>query len=164
MKLLRLVPPNTKVPFLKYARAAMIGSIVAFLASIVLFFAVGLNLGIDFRGGTLIQLQTADKSPAEIGSLRSQVGALGLGDVQIQEFGAVDEVLIRVELQPGGDDAQKDIVSKIKQAVGEGYVVRRDELVGPTVSGELARDGTIAVIADIIAILIYIWFRFEWQQ
>ncbi len=163
MKLLRLVPPNTKIPFLKYARAAMIGSIIAFFASIVLFFAVGLNLGIDFRGGTLIQLQTVDNAPAEISSLRSKIGALGLGDVQIQEFGAVDEVLIRVELQPGGDAAQKDIVSKIKKAIGEGFVVRRDEVVGPTVSGELARDGTIAVIAAIMAILIYIWFRFEWQ-
>ena len=163
MKLLKLVPPDTKIPFLKFARVAMIGSVVAFLTSIVLFFAVGLNLGIDFRGGTLIQVQTVDNSPADIGALRTKMGGLGLGDVQIQEFGNADEVLIRVEQQPGGDEAQQGIIVKVREVVSGTYNVRRTEVVGPTVSGELARDGTIAVLAAIMAILIYIWFRFEWQ-
>ena len=161
MKLLKLVPADTKIPFLKFARAAVIASIAAFLGSIILFFAVGLNLGIDFRGGTLIQIQT--QGPADIGNLRSQVGGLGLGDVQIQEFGAADEVLIRVEQQAGGEEAQQGAIAKIKEALGSSVTYRRTEVVGPTVSGELARDGTIAVLSAILAILIYIWFRFEWQ-
>ncbi|MEM7427008.1 MAG: protein translocase subunit SecF [Pseudomonadota bacterium] len=163
MKLLRLVPPNTKVPFLRFARMALYGSAVAFVASFVLFFAVGLNLGIDFRGGTLIQVQTVNNSPADIGGLRQKVGGLGLGDVQIQEFGNEDEVLIRVEQQLGGDEAQQGIITKVREVISGEYSVRRTEVVGPTVSGELARDGTIAVLAAIFAILIYIWFRFEWQ-
>lgn len=161
MKLLKLVPANTQIPFLRFARVAVYASIAAFLGSIILFFAVGLNLGIDFRGGTLIQIQT--QGPANIGELRDQVGGLGLGDVQIQEFGAADEVLIRVEQQVGGEEAQQGAIEKIKEALGSSVTYRRTEVVGPTVSGELARDGTIAVIAAIIAILIYIWFRFEWQ-
>lgn len=161
MKLLKLVPADTNVPFLRFARMAVFASIAAFLGSIILFFAVGLNLGIDFRGGTLIQVQT--QGPADIGTLRGQVGGLGLGDVQIQEFGAADEVLIRVEQQAGGEEAQQGAIAKIKEALGDSVTYRRTEVVGPTVSGELARDGTIAVIAAIMAILIYIWFRFEWQ-
>ncbi len=161
MKLLKLVPANTQIPFLRFARMAVFASIAAFIGSIILFFAVGLNLGIDFRGGTLIQIQT--QGPANIGQLRDQVGGLGLGDVQIQEFGAADEVLIRVEQQAGGEEAQQGAIEKIKEALGSSVTYRRTEVVGPTVSGELARDGTIAVVAAIIAILIYIWFRFEWQ-
>ncbi len=161
MKLLKLVPADTKVPFLRFARIAVYASIAAFVGSIILFFAVGLNLGIDFRGGTLIQIQT--QGPADIGSLRTKVGGLGLGDVQIQEFGAADEVLIRVEQQTGGEEAQQGAIAKIKEALGSEVTYRRTEVVGPTVSGELARDGTIAVISAIMAILIYIWFRFEWQ-
>ncbi|MEM8689117.1 MAG: protein translocase subunit SecF [Pseudomonadota bacterium] len=161
MKLLKLVPANTQIPFLRYARMAVYASIAAFIGSIILFFAVGLNLGIDFRGGTLIQIQT--QGPANIGELRDQVGGLGLGDVQIQEFGAADEVLIRVEQQVGGEEAQQGAIEKIKEALGSSVTYRRTEVVGPTVSGELARDGTIAVVAAIMAILIYIWFRFEWQ-
>ena len=161
MKLLKLVPADTKVPFLKFARVAVFVSIAAFVGSIILFFAVGLNLGIDFRGGTLIQIQT--QGPADIGSLRGQVGGLGLGDVQIQEFGAEDEVLIRIEQQTGGEEAQQGAIAKIKEALGSTVTYRRTEVVGPTVSGELARDGTIAVLSAILAILIYIWFRFEWQ-
>lgn len=161
MKLLKLVPADTKVPFLRFARMAVIASIAAFIGSILLFFTVGLNLGIDFRGGTLIQIQT--EGPADIGTLRSKVGDLGLGDVQIQEFGAADEVLIRIEQQTGGDEAQQGAIAKVKEALGSSVSYRRTEVVGPTVSGELARDGTIAVLSAILAILIYIWFRFEWQ-
>ncbi|MCP5076155.1 MAG: protein translocase subunit SecF [Rhodobacteraceae bacterium] len=161
MKLLKLVPADTKVPFLKFARVAIFISVATFLGSVILFFTVGLNLGIDFRGGTLIQIQT--QGPADIGSLRGKIGGLGLGDVQIQEFGAQDEVLIRIEQQSGGEEAQQGAIAKIKEALGSTVSYRRTEVVGPTVSGELARDGTIAVFSAILAILIYIWFRFEWQ-
>jgi preprotein translocase subunit SecF len=161
--LLKLVPPGTKVPFMKARFAAFIVSAIAVMTSIVLFFAVGLNFGIDFRGGTLIEIQTTD-GPADLSEIRSVVGGLDLGDVQIQEFGSPQDVLIRVEEQPGGELAQQQVIVLIRDALGEDTVdYRRVEIVGPQVSSELARDGTIAVIIAIMAILIYIWFRFEWQ-
>lgn len=162
MKLLRLVPADTKVNFLKFAKIAMPISSVMVVVSLALFFIVGLNLGIDFKGGTLIQIQTKSER-VNIADLRSKIGSLGLGDVQIQEFGTDNEVLIRVEEQAGGDEAQQNVIEKVRNALGDDVIYRRTEVVGPTVSGELARDGAIAVIATIIAILIYIWFRFEWQ-
>ncbi|MGI9482171.1 MAG: protein translocase subunit SecF [Hyphomicrobiales bacterium] len=162
MKLLKLVPHDTKIRFMDFAKIAMPISGVLVLVSLALFFVVGLNLGIDFKGGTLIQVQTKGET-ADIGELRSRIGALGLGDVQIQEFGSDNEVLIRVEEQAGGEEAQQNVSVKVREALGDSVVYRRTEVVGPTVSGELARDGTIAVLATIMAILIYIWFRFEWQ-
>jgi preprotein translocase SecF subunit len=132
------------------------------VVSIVLFFAVGMNYGIDFRGGSLIEIQTKDEV-ADIGGLRNTIGGLGLGDVQIQEFGAPNEVLIRVVQQEGGELAQQAVIAKIREALGDTVDYRRVEIVGPTVSNELARSGTIAVLVAIFAILIYIWFRFEWQ-
>jgi preprotein translocase SecF subunit len=137
-------------------------SAVLTVLSIALFFGVGLNFGIDFRGGSLIEIQTKD-GPANISDLRSRIGGLGLGDVQIQEFGAPDEVLIRVVQQEGGELAQQAVIAKIRNELGDSVDYRRVEIVGPTVSGELARTGTIAVLVSIFAILIYIWFRFEWQ-
>ncbi|MGI9372928.1 MAG: protein translocase subunit SecF [Hyphomicrobiales bacterium] len=162
MKLLRLVPSETKINFLRFAKIAMPISAVLVLASLALFFVVGLNLGIDFKGGTLIQVQTKDES-VNIGDLRSKINGLGLGEVQIQEFGSQNEVLIRVEEQAGGEEAQQNVTQKIRDALGDTVEYRRTEVVGPTVSGELAWDGTIAVLATIFAILLYIWFRFEWQ-
>ncbi|MEM8876939.1 MAG: protein translocase subunit SecF [Pseudomonadota bacterium] len=161
--LLKLVPAGTKIPFMSGRFAAFVASAIAVLASVVLFFAVGLNFGIDFRGGTLIEIQTTD-GPADISEIRSIVGGLDLGDVQIQEFGTPQDVLIRIEEQPGGELAQQQVIVKVREALGEETVdYRRVEIVGPQVSSELARDGTIAVIIAIMAILIYIWFRFEWQ-
>jgi preprotein translocase SecF subunit len=160
---LKLVPAGTKIPFMRYRFAAFIASSIAVLTSIILFFAIGLNFGIDFRGGTLIEIQTTD-GPADISQIRETVGGLDLGDVQIQEFGTPQDVLIRIEEQPGGELAQQQVIVKVRDALGEETVeYRRVEIVGPQVSSELARDGTIAVIIAIMAILIYIWFRFEWQ-
>jgi len=161
LKPIHFVPANTKIPFLKVARYAFIGSGVAVVVSMVLFLLIGLNLGIDFRGGTLIEIQT--KGPADIAELRTKIGGLGLGDVQIQEFGAPNDVLIRIEEQPGGDASQREAVTKVRGALGPEITYRRIEVVGPTVSGELAVQGTIAVLSAIFAVLIYIWFRFEWQ-
>jgi preprotein translocase subunit SecF len=162
MKLLRLVPAETNFKFLKFSKIAMPVSGLLVVASVILFFAVGLNLGIDFKGGTLFQVQTKSEQ-ADLKSLRSTFGKLGLGDVQIQEFGSDNEILIRIEEQAGGEEAQQVVIQKVRDALGDTVVYRRTEVVGPTVSGELARDGTIAVLATIFAILIYIWFRFEWQ-
>jgi len=162
VRLLRFIPDDTHIRFMHLRRFTLPLSAVAGVVSIVLFFVVGLNLGIDFRGGSLIELQTKD-GPANISELRDTVGALGLGDVQIQEFGAPDEVMIRVVEQEGGELAQQAVIAKIRSALGDSVEYRRVEIVGPTVSNELARSGTIAVLVAIFAILVYIWFRFEWQ-
>ena len=132
------------------------------VASIGLFGVFGMNLGIDFRGGTLIEIQSTD-GPADLGALRATIGELGLGDVQIQEFGAPTDVLIRVEEQPGGELAQQAVITKVRAVLDESVEVRRVEIVGPRVSAELVQSGTLAVLAAIFAVLVYIWIRFEWQ-
>ncbi|MEW5423889.1 protein translocase subunit SecF [Amorphus sp. 3PC139-8] len=161
MPLLSL-PTGTKFSFMKYWRLGFALSTLLSVLSIVLFFAVGLNYGIDFKGGTLVEIQTKD-GPANIAELRREIGELNLGDVQIQEFGAPDDVLIRVERQPGGDDAQQRAIQLLRDMFGDRVNFRRVEIVGPRVSSELARAGVIAVVAALLAIMIYIWFRFEWH-
>ncbi|MCW2309217.1 protein translocase subunit SecF [Rhodobium gokarnense] len=163
MRYLRLIPDDTKLRFMTYRWIAFPVSITAMIASLVLFAILGLNLGIDFKGGSLIEIRTID-GPADIGAIRSSLGELNLGDVQVQEFGAPDDVLIRIEDQEGGEAAQQRAVTLIRGTLGEeGVEYRRVEVVGPRVSGELAEAGTIAVVVALFAVLLYIWFRFEWQ-
>lgn len=158
----RFIRDETKFQFIRFRSVSYALSGVLSILSVVLFLAVGLNYGIDFRGGTLIEIR--DRSgPADIAALRSTLGQLQLGDVQIQEFGSPEEVLIRVGQQPGGDDAQQVVVAKVRDALGDSVEYRRIEVVGPKVSSELVQAGTIAVIVAIMAVLVYIWFRFEWQ-
>jgi preprotein translocase SecF subunit len=146
---------------MKYAKMATYLSAAACIVSIVLFFAIGLNFGIDFKGGTLIEIKTEQK--ADIGALRSKIGGLGLGDFELQEFGSDKDVLIRFETQEGGEKKQRLAIDKVQAALGDKVDYRRIEVVGPKVSGELAQEGTIAVIVAILAVMVYIWFRFEWQ-
>ncbi len=159
---LDFLPRDTAFRFVYLRTVALGASAALVVGSLLLFATVGLNYGIDFRGGTLIEIQTQD-GPADIADLRSKIGDLGLGDVSIQEFGAPTDVLIRVEEQPGGEKAQQVVVEKIKGALGDTVTYRRTEVVGPAVSEELKESGTWAVIASIAAVLLYIWFRFEWQ-
>jgi preprotein translocase subunit SecF len=144
MKTLRLIPNKTSIRFLEMRKFALV------------------NLGIDFLGGVLLEVKTS--GPADMSSLRSKIGGLGLGDVSLQEFGSKDTVLIRVQRQKGGDDAQKIAVDRIKEVlVGSVAEYRRTEFVGPTVGAELKEAAIWAVLAAVGAILLYIWFRFEWQ-
>lgn len=162
MMLLRIVPSNTNIQFINKRFVAITLSAFLVVASLGLYMTKGLNLGIDFLGGIMLEIKT--DGPANIGDLRSRVSGLGLGDVSLQEFGEPDDVLIRVQRQEGGDNAQQEAVTKIKDALGD--VVkeyRRTELVGPTVGAELQESAFLAVLAAIGAILLYIWFRFEWQ-
>ncbi|TYC65807.1 protein translocase subunit SecF [Stappia sp. BW2] len=160
--LLRIVPDNTKIKFMWLRKVSFPLSIILVIASFAAFFTVGLNYGIDFKGGTIIEIKT--DGPADIASIRSDLSSLNLGDVQVQEFGGSDDILIRIEEQPGGELAQQAVVGKVR-TIFEGQKVdfRRVEVVGPRVSGELAQAGAIAVAASLLAILFYIWFRFEWQ-
>ncbi|GAB4351163.1 MAG: protein translocase subunit SecDF [Oricola sp.] len=156
------VPDGTKIAFMWLRRVTFTGSAIAVIASMVLFATVNMNLGIDFKGGSLIEVQ-AKGAAADIGDIRSRLSALNLGDVQVQGFGTPKDVLIRVEEQGGGENAEQTVVTKVRSALESDYDFRRVEVVGPTVSGELARAGTIAVLAALFAILVYIWLRFEWQ-
>lgn len=155
-------PHGTQLPFMRYRDVCFFASIAAIVLSVALLATRGLNYGVDFKGGSLIEVQ-AKSGPADLASLRDLLGGLGLGDVQIQSFGAPSDVLIRVEQQPGGEVAQQDALRKVTTALGDAYTQRRVEVVGPAVSSELRLTGTIAVLVSIVAIIAYVWFRFEWQ-
>jgi len=158
----KIVPDNTKIDFIGFHKLAIGFSVLLVVASLALFAVRGLNLGIDFLGGILLEVKT--EGPADIGSFRSELGGLGLGEVGIQEFGEPDVLLIRIQRQEGGDAAQQAAVEKVTETLGDRVVeYRRNEVVGPTVGAELQEAALIAVVAAIGAILLYIWFRFEWQ-
>ncbi len=156
-------PHGTRIDFMRFRDVCFVASLIAMALALALFLFKGLNYGVDFKGGSLIEVQQRGGTPIDIGALRSKIGALGLGDVQIQEFGAPTDALIRIEQQPGGEGAQQQALGKVTAALGETFEQRRVEVVGPAVSSELRWTGTIAVIAGIIAIILYVWFRFEWQ-
>ena len=147
---------------MRFRRISFPISAILSIVAIVLFFHPGLNLGIDFVGGTLLEVQ-AKSGQADIAKMRATLTALNLGDVQLQQFGGPADVLIRVAQQPGGEQAQQAAVEKIKGALGTDVDYRRIEVVGPRVSSELLSYGTLGIIVAIGAILIYLWFRFEWQ-
>ena len=159
---LKIVPENTAIDFQKHNKIAALFSAVLLLGSLGIFLLQGLNLGIDFKGGILLEARTS-QAEADIGSLRNDLGALGLGEVSIQGFGAPQDVLIRVQRQEGDETAQIAALTKITQTLGADYDVRRTEFVGPTVGAELKEKGILAVFCALLAIMVYIWFRFEWQ-
>jgi preprotein translocase subunit SecF len=161
MKMINIIPTGTKIRFMTFRRMAMLVSLVACIASVGLFLAKGLNYGIDFRGGIMIEIRTPQ--PANLDQLRGTLGGLNLGDVALQEFGRDTDVLIRIERQDGDAASQAKAVESVKQALGAGISYRRVEFVGPKVSGELIEAGVTAVLLALAAMLIYIWFRFEWQ-
>jgi preprotein translocase subunit SecF len=159
---LRIVPDNTHFDFTQFRRISFPISAILSIVAITLFFTHGLNFGIDFKGGTLLEVR-AKSGTADLASMRQSLNALGLGEVQLQQFGGPEEVLIRVAEQPGGDKAQQEAVSKVRGALGDSVDYRRVEVVGPRVSGELLAGGVAGLGLAIVAILIYLWFRFEWQ-
>jgi SecD/SecF fusion protein len=158
----RLVPDDTRVPFMAFRKYAFTLSLLLSIASVALFFTVDMNYGIDFRGGSSIEVR-AKGGQADIGDVRDRLTALELGEVQVQEFGSAREVLIRIGTQEGGDIAEQSAVEKVRSALESDYEFRRIEVVGPTVSAELAFNGTMGVLASLLAMLVYIWIRFEWQ-
>tara|TARA_E500000178_G_scaffold272659_1_gene270938 strand:+ start:22 stop:942 length:921 start_codon:yes stop_codon:yes gene_type:complete len=160
---LKLVPAETKVDFIRLHIASFIVSISLVIASLGLFFTQGLNFGIDFKGGTLIEIGT--NGPADIAGLRNVIGNLDLGEVQIQEFGSPEDVLIRVGEKANATDNAENLsaVDQIRNALPQDVKFRRVEVVGPQISGELVRAGFLAVTVAIGLMLFYIWLRFEWQ-
>ena len=158
---LKFVPENTAFDFLQQIRVAAAFSVILLLASIGLFFGKGLNLGIDFRGGILIEAQS--QTSAEITEIRSGLSRLDLGDISLQSFGSERDILIRVQRQEGDETAQIAAIQLITETLGESFDIRRTEFVGPTIGAELAEKGILAVCCALLAIFVYIWFRFEWQ-
>ncbi len=162
MRLLRIVPDDTKFDFMRFRRVSFPISALLSIFAISLYFFHGLNFGIDFVGGTLMEVQSKT-GPADLAKMRSTLAGLNLGEVQLQQFGSPTEVLIRVPQQAGGETAQQDAVAKVRGALGDEVDYRRVEVVGPRVSTELLAYGTIGLGLAILSILVYLWFRFEWQ-
>jgi len=160
----RLVPDDTTIPFMNGRFAGLIVSAVLSISSLILAFYPGLNLGIDFRGGVAIQAHMKD--PVDFTKLRPALEALHLGPVELQEFGSPYDVEIRLQRQPGGDSAQQEAVSKVRTTLERNFAdttLQSVEAVGATVSGELFQNGLMALGVAMLAMLGYIWFRFEWQ-
>lgn len=162
MKLLRLAPETTNFSFMRLRRVSYPFSALMSILAVTLFLTLGLNYGIDFSGGTLVELR-AKSGHADVAQLRSKGDALGLGAIEVQAFGNESDVTLRFGEVPGGDAAQQAAVEKVRAAIGGDYEFRRVEVVGPRVSGELVQSGTLGVVIAIFGVLIYLWFRFEWQ-
>jgi preprotein translocase subunit SecF len=162
MKLLRIIPDNTKFGFMNFRNISFPVSALLSVVSVVVFLWIGLNFGIDFTGGTLIEMK-ATSGHADIAKVRSTTAALNLGDVEVQEFGNQGEVSLRFGLQPGGDKGQQAVVEHVRSIFSADYEFRRVEVVGPRVSGELVQSGILGIVLSVLAVLIYLWFRFEWQ-
>lgn len=161
--MLRLISDNTSVKFIRLKLVSFSISAILSLASILAVIFIGLNLGIDFKGGILLEVRTS--SNISIAKIRNEISNLNIGEISIQEFGQDSDYLIRVERQEGSDNAQQIAVEAIKASLNKAFSkdieYRRLEYVGPTVSKDLVKDGVMAIIFAIIAMLAYIWFRFE---
>jgi preprotein translocase subunit SecF len=153
-------PPH--IPFVKLHTLGFIISVLLTLASVGLLATRGLNYGIDFRGGIVMEVKVPTPT-ADLEAMRTTLNNLNLGEISLQTFGAPNDVLIRLPRQPGDDAAQQKGVEIAKQALGPTFDYRRTEVVGPKVGGELIQAGEIATILAILAIAAYVWFRFEWQ-
>lgn len=160
MKLLRMVPDNMNFGFVRFRRISFPFSATLSVIIVALFLYHGLHLGIDFTGGTLIEVQ-AKSGRAEVGAVRQIADGLNAGEAEVQEFGDKGGVSIRLPLQPGGDAAQNALVAKARTALEKDYDFQRVETVGPRVSGELVQYGTIGVVLSILSVMIYLWLRFE---
>lgn len=164
--LLKLVPDQTNIPFMRWRMPAIIFSTLMILGSIALVMVRGLNFGVDFEGGILIEIKA--EQAVDLAELRGNLGAMNIGEVAVQSFGAAeDEVLIRLQHQDGDTGEQEALVDQVKVEIAEllpGEVsFRRVEYVGPKVSDELVWDGIMAVTLSMLGIMIYVWMRFEWQ-
>jgi len=158
---IRLLPDNTAIDFVRYRFAAYAFSLLLVVATLGSLAINGLNLGIDFKGGMLVEIQSAQ--PIDPAALRGRLAEAGLGAAEVQQFGKPTEALIRLDSGQLGTDETAQAAPRIRAALGEGYEFRRTELVGPRVSAELFRDGALATALAILGIALYVWFRFEWQ-
>ena len=170
---LPFIPDQPSFPFMAWRKKGFVFSAALMVVSVLCYLTLGLNYGIDFRGGIVLDIGTQEK--ADVAAFRDQLSDLDLGEVRIQLIEDITKseeevgknVLIRVERQPGGDGAQQEAIVRIKATLASHYGAtldyRRTEAVGPTVGAELKTAGLQAVVFALLAMLVYIWFRFEWQ-
>jgi preprotein translocase SecF subunit len=166
MHAFRLVPVDTRFRFVRYQNWAYAFSGALVLLTLILLPTRGLNMGIDFQGGILIEAGMPTAAP-DLAAMRTALDGLGLGEVALQDFGSPSDIMIRLERQAGGEPAQVAAVDQVKAALqkefGDDISYRRVEMVGPKVSAELFWSSAWALGLALLAILVYVWFRFEWQ-
>ncbi|HST93395.1 MAG TPA: protein translocase subunit SecF [Microvirga sp.] len=160
MRLIRLWPENSHVDFMRLRRFSFPLSALISVLTVVMLATVGLNFGIDFKGGTLMELQSK-AGQVDVGNVRQTAESFGFGEVEVQEFGNAGGVSLRFAIQPGGEAAQSAVVQKARDTFGGQFDFQRVETVGPRVSNELVQTGTIGIVLSILAVLLYLWFRFE---
>ena len=158
-----IISQNLNIQFLRFKFIALLFSLTLLFLTFLSLFLNGLNLGIDFKGGILVEFRSIENKIVNISDFRKDAKSLGLGEVSVQEFGKNTDVLLRVQKQEGGNKEQVEALNKIKNFFKDEYTIRRTEFVGPVVGEELKEAGITAVLLSLFLILIYIWFRFEWQ-
>jgi len=162
MPILKIIKKNTDIKFMKIKKVTLIFSSILFLLSVAVVLFKGLNLGIDFTGGSLIEVRFNEK--VNLNDLRNKMNKLDLGEVQLQTIGNENDIVIRVQKQAEDDNKQIKVINSIKDSLDDQSVeYRRTEFVGPKVGSELVKAGVIAVVFSLIGILIYIWLRFQWN-
>jgi preprotein translocase SecF subunit len=161
MRPIHFIPSDTKIDFVAKRWWAFGATIFLLLVTFGALAVHGLNLGIDFKGGILIEAKAAQ--PVDTASLREELNQLGLGEVELQQFGSPNDVLIRIQRQEGDEKAQMQAIQTVREKLGEGYEYRRVEVVGPTVGKELLHAGILATVLAMFAISVYVGLRFEWQ-
>ena len=163
MKLLRLIPNNTNFDFLRIKVIAFLFSLIILSGTFISLMVNNLNYGIDFKGGILLELRSKNPISPNINELREKISTLNAGEVSIQNFGKDTDFLVRIQKQEGDQKEQIAMIEKVKSLTDKDYTVRRSEFVGPVVGDELKTAGIYSVLLALISIMIYIWFRFEWQ-
>ena len=162
MSSIRWIKRDLKIDFLKVKNIATILSILAIISSLFFLFYKNLNFGIDFKGGTLIEIKKDNE--LSIAEIRNQLSELNIGDIQIQTFGSDNIILIRIENSTNlVANADMSSIELIRSSLGNNVIIQRTEIVGPKVSSELIQKGIIAIIIAVFLMLFYIWVRFEWQ-
>ena len=161
MALIRKLPIELNLNFIGRRFGFLIFSAFLMLGSFGLFFTQGLNFGVDFRGGILMEIRT--QGPADLAELRDRLGSLGIGEVTLQRFGEPNDVLINIAQQEGDEASQIAAIDAVKQALGADIELRRQEYVGPKIGDELKEAGFLATVLALLGIGLYIWFRFEWH-
>lgn len=161
MKFYKLIPHDTKIDFVSKRKYVFLFSIIMTLGSVLAFFFNGLNYGVDFRGGFVMEIRTQEK--ADIGALRSKLNDLHVGEFSLQAFGSNKDVMIRMPSSGESQNEQNATLEKVKNVLGDNVEYRRIEKIGPKIGNELVHDAIFAVLISLCAILLYMWIRFEWQ-
>lgn len=161
MALFTPIPHGTKIDFVRQRFISMGVSIFLSTASIIGLFSIGLNYGVDFKGGYLLEIRT--EQAMNLDELRNKLDSLGFGEVKLQEAGSPNDIMIRIEKKETEGGQQNETIQKVRSVLGEKVEYRRVETVGPKVSESLKKNGMLAVVFALLAMLVYIWFRYEWQ-